>query len=175
VETPWGRFGAAVSPAGLGRLTFPEESLEACDQWAQRWWPGVPVRHDQRALAPLAEQLNAYLSGAVRTFTLPVDLRGTPFQLQVWQALRAIPYGSVRSYTELANAIARPRAVRAVALANGANPVPIVVPCHRVIGHDGSLTGYGGGLELKARLLRLEGAPFRAPAAPAARQAALML
>ncbi len=90
-------------------------------------------------------------------FTCPLDLHGTPFQVAVWQALVRIPYGETRSYAEIAQAIDRPRAVRAVGAANGANPVAIIVPCHRVIGSNGTLTGYGGGLPAKRWLLSLEG------------------
>ncbi len=98
-----------------------------------------------------------YLEGKRIEFDLPLDLRGTPFQIAVWSALLEIPYGETRSYQQIANVIGRPRAVRAVGAANGANPVAIVVPCHRVIASDGTLHGYGGGLDLKARLLAMEG------------------
>jgi O-6-methylguanine DNA methyltransferase len=119
------------------------------------------VSTDRRALAALSEELTAYLEGELRAFTTPLDMRGAPFQLAVWRALLGIGYGETRSYGQVAEAIGRPGAARAVGLANGSNPVPIVVPCHRVIGGDGRLTGYGGGLELKERLLRLEGVPVR--------------
>ncbi len=103
-------------------------------------------------------QLREYFAGTRRTFSLHLHPKGTDFQKSVWQALQRIPYGETRSYADLAAAIGRPTAVRAVGLANGANPLPIVIPCHRVIGKDGSLTGYGGGLAVKEALLRLEGA-----------------
>src|SRR5204863_879425 len=93
----------------------------------------------------------------LRTFQLPLDMQGTEFQKQVWTSLEAIPFGQTRSYSQIAVEIGRPRAVRAVGAANGANPVPIVVPCHRVIGASGKLVGYGGGLALKQRLLEIEG------------------
>jgi len=109
-------------------------------------------------LSEAARQLRAYFSGDLRAFDLPLDLQGTPFQLRVWRALLTIPYGATRSYSQIALAIGAPQAVRAVGAANGANPIAIVVPCHRVIGSGGSLTGYGGGLPLKRRLLELEGA-----------------
>lgn len=105
-----------------------------------------------------AQQLEQYLAGSRQTFELPLQPRGTPFQQRAWRALLQIPYGQTRSYRQQAEALGNPRAVRAVARANGANPLAIVVPCHRVIGADGSLTGYAGGLELKAHLLTLEGA-----------------
>lgn len=102
------------------------------------------------------EQLHAYLTGMRQAFDLPIDLRGTEFQRDVWMALSTIPYGVTRTYGEMAAQIGRPKAVRAVGQAVGANPVPIVIPCHRVIGHDGHLVGFGGGLPLKERLLSLE-------------------
>ena len=102
------------------------------------------------------EELSAYFSGGLRNFSIPLDLRGTPFQIGCWEALRRIPYGSTCSYAELAAAVGRPRAFRAVGQANHNNPIAIIVPCHRVIGANGSLTGYGGGLPIKERLLRLE-------------------
>jgi methylated-DNA-[protein]-cysteine S-methyltransferase len=109
--------------------------------------------------APAArEQLASYFVGELREFSVEVALRGTEFQARVWAALREIPYGETRSYGELAAAIGAPAAVRAVGLANGKNPVSIVVPCHRVVGANGSLTGYGGGTDRKRTLLELEGA-----------------
>jgi methylated-DNA-[protein]-cysteine S-methyltransferase len=107
-------------------------------------------------LAEAVRQLRAYFEGELRRFDLPLDLAGTEFQRRVWLELTRIPYGETRSYQEMANAIGAPKAVRAVGAANGANPVAIVVPCHRVIGAGGKLVGYGGGLPLKRRLLSLE-------------------
>ncbi len=109
-------------------------------------------------LNEVGEQLRAYLEGELREFTLALDLRGTAFQTRVWEAVAKIPYGTTRSYGAIAELIGRPSEARAVGAANGANPVPIVVPCHRVIGSNGGLTGYGGGIDLKWRLLELEGA-----------------
>jgi len=100
--------------------------------------------------------MRAYFAGQLRRFELPLDLAGTEFQKRVWLELTRIPYGETRTYQEMASAIGAPKAVRAVGAANGANPVVIVVPCHRVIGANGKLTGYGGGLPLKRRLLTLE-------------------
>jgi len=101
-------------------------------------------------------ELHEYLRGARRTFDVPLDLRGTPFQCDVWNRLREIPYGSTTSYGEIAEQIGNPRASQAVGQAVGANPIPIIIPCHRVIGKDGHLVGFGGGLPLKERLLSLE-------------------
>jgi O-6-methylguanine DNA methyltransferase len=117
------------------------------------------TRPGKHAIATEAErQLRAYFAGQLRRFELPLDMRGTEFQLRVWRELENIPYGETRSYTQIAAAINAPQAVRAVGAANGANPIPIIVPCHRVIGSSGKLVGYGGGLPLKKRLLALEGA-----------------
>jgi methylated-DNA-[protein]-cysteine S-methyltransferase len=119
--------------------------------------PDSDTRDDSHPLlVETAAQLHAYFDGSLRTFSLRLDMAGTDFQLRVWNLLREIPYGETRSYRDLAAALGRPRAVRAVGAANGANPLPIVVPCHRVIGADGRLTGYGGGLPLKKQLLELE-------------------
>ena len=104
-----------------------------------------------------ADELAEYFARRRERFTIPLRPRGTSFQLSVWEQLRAIPYGVTRSYRDLANAIGRPAATRAVGAANGANPLPIFLPCHRVVGSNGTLTGFGGGIELKAALLRLEG------------------
>ena len=108
-------------------------------------------------MARVADQLTEYFSGKRQTFELELAPRGTPFQLAVWNALLAIPYGDTISYAELARRIGKPAAVRAVGAANGANPIPVIIPCHRVIGSNGTLTGYGGGIERKQWLLALEG------------------
>jgi len=124
--------------------------------------PAVPPRgepdHRDPLLNELARQLRAYFAGRLRRFELPLDLQGTDFQKRVWRQLETIPFGETRSYRQIADAIGASNAVRAVGAANGANPIPIIVPCHRVIGVSGRLIGYGGGLELKKRLLELEGA-----------------
>ena len=108
-------------------------------------------------LTECARQLDAFFSGNRRDFDLPLAPGGTAFQQQVWRALADIPYGELRSYRDIARVIGRPKAMRAVGAANGRNPIPIVVPCHRVIGSNGSLTGFAGGLEAKRVLLALEG------------------
>jgi methylated-DNA-[protein]-cysteine S-methyltransferase len=113
-------------------------------------------RHDAGPFAAAIRQLGEYSQGRRRSFELDLDLRGTPFQLQVWQALREIPYARTVSYGDLAMRIGQPGASRAVGAANHANPLPIVIPCHRVIGADGSMTGFGGGIEIKRRLLQFE-------------------
>jgi methylated-DNA-[protein]-cysteine S-methyltransferase len=116
----------------------------------------VGARSDDPLLADAEEQLHAYFAGELERFDLPLSAGGTAFQRRVWNAVAAIPYGAVTTYAALADAIGSPRAWRAVGAANGRNPLPIVVPCHRVVGVSGALTGYGGGLELKRALLALE-------------------
>ena len=103
------------------------------------------------------KQVLEYLKGERTDFTFPLDFHGTAFQVSVWQALTRIPYGETCSYSDIAQVVQHPKAIRAVGAANGANPIPIVVPCHRVIGKNGNLTGFRGGLDIKAELLRLEG------------------
>jgi O-6-methylguanine DNA methyltransferase len=110
------------------------------------------------AMHPYVRELEEYFAGHCRKFTFPLDLRGTDFQLACWQALIAIPYGETRTYADIARAVGRPQAFRAAGMANNRNPVAIVVPCHRVIASDGTLCGYGGGLDIKRKLLELEGA-----------------
>lgn len=113
-------------------------------------------KKNARFFAPVKAQLRAYFKRELKQFDLPLAPVGTPFQLKVWRALRDIPYGELVSYKTIAEAIGNPNAVRAVGGANGKNPIPIIVPCHRVIGSDGSLTGFGGGLATKKRLIDLE-------------------
>ncbi|WCF10827.1 methylated-DNA--[protein]-cysteine S-methyltransferase [Paenibacillus thiaminolyticus] len=146
----------AATDAGLCYVGSPGQPLAAIDEWTGRRWPGRTLQRDDGKLQPYAKGLAGYLQGKQRSFAMPLDLQGTPFQLAVWRALCGIPYGQTLSYSELAEQLQRPSAVRAIGTAIGANPVLITVPCHRVIGKDGALTGYRGGLDMKARLLRLE-------------------
>lgn len=110
------------------------------------------------ALQPYVRELEEYFAGQRRAFSFALDLRGTEFQLACWRALLAIPYGETRTYADIARAVGRPQGFRAVGMANNRNPIAIVVPCHRVIASDGTLCGYGGGLDIKRKLLELEGA-----------------
>ncbi|MGN9864490.1 methylated-DNA--[protein]-cysteine S-methyltransferase [Bacillus swezeyi] len=151
---PWNLYLAATSQ---GLCYTGSDHFEELAAWAQKRCPSHIVIRDDKKLEPYADELTAYLRGRRKYFSLPVDLYGTPFQLSVLHALRGIPYGRTSSYTEIAERIQRRRAVRAVGAAIGANPVLIVIPCHRVIGKNGKLTGYRGGLEMKQHLLRLEG------------------
>jgi methylated-DNA-[protein]-cysteine S-methyltransferase len=153
-------FATIDSPIGALTLTSQDGSLTGIQMHEQRHLKAVPAgyRRDEAGLAYAIAQLNAYFAGELHDFDLPTTMRGTEFQQRVWAALCEIPYGETISYGELARWVGNPKASRAVGLANGRNPVAIVVPCHRVIGADGSLTGYGGGLERKVWLLEHEAA-----------------
>jgi methylated-DNA-[protein]-cysteine S-methyltransferase len=142
------------SPIGSLTLTVQSGAVTAVDFGAQDGHE--PGERTNAVLAEAARQLAAYFAGELRDFDLPLRASGTPFQLQVWRGLQAIPYGETISYSELAKRIGRPTAARAVGRASGQNPIAVVVPCHRVIGADGTLTGYAGGLDAKAALLALE-------------------
>jgi methylated-DNA-[protein]-cysteine S-methyltransferase len=149
------------SPVGLLTLVAADGALTGLYLDKQRYLPspeifGDGVTDSGDLLTETTRQLGDYFAGRRTEFSLPLGLAGTPFQRRVWAALQEIPYGETISYGELAQQIGRPTAARAVGLANGRNPISIVVPCHRVVGSDGSLTGYGGGLERKQHLLAFE-------------------
>ncbi|PAT43018.1 methylated-DNA--[protein]-cysteine S-methyltransferase [Vandammella animalimorsus] len=150
IDSPVGRLLIAASDEGLHAIEFPQGRHPP--KRDARWRQGA-----HPLLTEAARQLGEYFAGQRRAFDLPLAPQGTDFQQRVWQALRAIPYGQTRSYAQLAAAIGQPKAMRAVGAANGRNPLSIVVPCHRVIGANGSLVGFGGGLPVKTFLLRLEG------------------
>jgi methylated-DNA-[protein]-cysteine S-methyltransferase len=154
------RYCRLPSPLGTLLLAGDDQGLQILHfEQPGRSWPVPPEwEENEKGFAPAARQLAAYFLGKLRDFDLPLAPQGTPFQLSVWKALCRIPYGETRSYLDIAEKLGAPRAVRAVGAANGRNPIAIVIPCHRVIGSNGSLTGYGGGIEIKARLLALEGA-----------------
>ncbi|MFD3454484.1 methylated-DNA--[protein]-cysteine S-methyltransferase [Streptomyces sp. NPDC058691] len=149
------------SPVGPLTLVATDGVLSGLYMTEQRHHPPMETFGERRdpaeaPFAQVAEQLRAYFAGELTTFDVPLAMRGTPFQQRVWAALREIPYGTVMTYGGLADKLGSPGASRAVGLANGRNPISIVVPCHRVIGASGSLTGYGGGLGRKRYLLDLE-------------------
>lgn len=146
------------SAIGTLRLVSNGEGLTHVEFEGQHAVTPAQRKRSDTVLAIAAEQLSQYFAGERRDFDLPLAPGGTAFQNAVWSALRRIPYGELRSYRDIAREIGRERAVRAVGAANGRNPLPIVVPCHRVIGSDGSLTGFAGGLAAKQCLLTLEGA-----------------
>lgn len=150
-SSPVGPLFLAASAKGLVRLEF-ESRMQQFDPSTTR------LQESQEILAPYLRELEEYFPGRRRVFSFPLDLRGTEFQLKCWRALLDIPYGETRTYRDIAQAIGHPRAFRAVGMSNNRNPVAIVVPCHRVIASDGSLCGYGGGLDIKRKLLELEGA-----------------
>jgi O-6-methylguanine DNA methyltransferase len=156
VDSPIGVLRVASTPEGLAYVELPHANGRGLSGWLRRVAPEAKCVEGFAPNRDAVRQLEEYLSGKRTEFDLALDLRGTPFQLEVWSALRDIPYGRTRSYAELAQEVGRPAAVRAVGAANGANPLAIVVPCHRVIASDGSLGGYGGGLKLKAKLLAME-------------------
>jgi O-6-methylguanine DNA methyltransferase len=158
MESPVGTLhliSAEGKLVGLGFGRWEEAEREVTAQLV-RQFGRFTWRHNPAALREAQNQLDAYFAGKRRTFELELDLRGTPFQRKVWNELLRIPYGETRSYKQVAEAIGHPLAVRAVGMANHHNPVSIIVPCHRVIGSDGRLTGYGGGLHIKTYLLELE-------------------
>jgi methylated-DNA-[protein]-cysteine S-methyltransferase len=146
-----------IEPSPIGPLLLVSNGQALTEIYLPGTWQ-TPATDDQRddVLNETARQLRAYFAGTRREFDLPLAPAGTPFQRRVWEALLAIPYGQTVSYSHIATKIDAPSAARAVGLANGRNPISVVVPCHRVIGANGSLTGYGGGLERKRWLLDLE-------------------
>lgn len=159
VDSPLGRLRLLSLDDALCYLGFDaEEEGPEYFHWAERYlaqWTPAPAggMHD-----PIHEQLTRYFSGNLKRFKVRSQLFGTDFQLQVWTALRAIPYGTTCSYRAVAEAIGNPHASRAVGQAVGRNPIAIIIPCHRVLGEDSSLVGYGGGIDRKKHLLRVEGA-----------------
>lgn len=162
LDSPVGPLFAAVDGEGaLVRLAFLDAAGGEAAEIGRLATPsGAAPRRSPERCRTAAEQLAQYFAGSRRAFDLPLAPRGTDFQRAVWSELARVPYGSTVTYGELAGRVGRARASRAVGGANNRNPLPIVVPCHRVIGADGSLTGYGGGLERKRALLALEGAPL---------------
>lgn len=157
IQSPLGSLFAAVDDSGVRVLEFVKTDGPIRQLELMRRTLGAPLeRGEHPLLEGLREQLAGYFDGERRVFDLPLHPKGTPFQERVWKALLEIPYGEVRSYIDLARAVGNPKAVRAVGGANGSNPISIIVPCHRVIGADGSIVGYGGGLERKEWLLAHE-------------------
>lgn len=145
INSPIGKLTLVASEDGIREIRFPSERTSATG----------PDKHPY--LAQCEKELNEYFAGKRKSFDVPLDIQGTDFQKAAWRALLAIPFGETRSYKEQATAIKKPAAVRAIGAANGANPIPIIVPCHRVIAANGHLHGYGGGLKTKQFLLELEG------------------
>ena len=158
LDTPIGELLLAGDDDGLCLVSFPEGAM--------RRDPEPDWIYNEKPFAAALRQLTEYFAGERRTFDLPLKLSGTEFQMSVLQALQEIPYGETTSYADIAERVGRPKAVRAVGAANGRNPIPIIVPCHRVIGSHGDLTGFGGGLDTKEALLRLEAEHSQFPNVP---------
>jgi methylated-DNA-[protein]-cysteine S-methyltransferase len=163
MESAVGPLFLAASASGLVALEFDarlpgQQSIRANPRNLRQEQRAFSFEESAPAMRGYVGELEEYFCGKCREFTFPLDLRGTDFQIACWQALRAIPFGETRSYAHIARAIGQPNAFRAVGMANNRNPIAIVVPCHRVIASDGKLCGYGGGLDVKGKLLELEGA-----------------
>jgi O-6-methylguanine DNA methyltransferase len=156
LDTPLGTLQLFAAERGLLAVGLPGVAREDLEAYLRRALGRVAIVADDAPLRAALAQLAEYFAGARRSFDLRLDPRGTPFQRAVWDAVAAIPYGETRSYGEIARALGRPAAARAVGAANGANPLAPIIPCHRVVGADGGLTGYGGGLAMKRHLLDLE-------------------
>lgn len=156
VESPIGNLRIAVTETGVARIGLPRSSGSGFAGWLRTTFadservPWLPL------VDKLSQELAEYFTGRRREFSIPLELRGTEFQRAVWREIAAIPYGETRTYGSIANGAGRPRAVRAAGTATGNNPVPIVIPCHRVIAAQGRLGGFSGGLDAKRRLLALE-------------------
>jgi len=151
IASPIGPLNLAVSEIGLVALEFSRGPFPLMKK-------GIRWTHSPEKIEPYANELKDYFAGRRREFRFALDLRGTPFQVKCWRALLDIPYGETRTYADIARAVRKPQAFRAVGMANNRNPIAVVVPCHRVIASDGTLCGYGGGLDTKRQLLELEGA-----------------
>src|ERR1019366_3190908 len=166
MDSAIGPLFLAASGRGLVALEFDarltgKHSLRPNPRHLREEQAGFRFEDAPRRMRPYVSELEKYFVGKRRKFTFPLELRGTDFQLACWRALLAIPYGETRTYADVARAVGKPNAFRAVGMANNRNPIAIVVPCHRVIASDGTLCGYGGGLDVKRKLLELEGALTR--------------
>ncbi len=163
MESAIGPLFLAASGRGLVALEFDvrlpgQQSIRPNPRHLREEKKGFTFEDSAKVMLPYVNEIIEYFARKRREFSFPLDLRGTEFQLACWRALLAIPYGETRSYADIARAVGKPNAFRAVGMANNRNPIAIVVPCHRVIASDGGLCGYGGGLEVKRKLLELEGA-----------------
>ncbi|WP_027414830.1 methylated-DNA--[protein]-cysteine S-methyltransferase [Aneurinibacillus terranovensis] len=157
-ESPLGSITLAATDDGLCWIEFGHGDSTKCSllRWTKRWIHTENVAYRPEKLVEITLQLDEYFAGVRTEFSIPLDIYGTVFQKVVWEELRKIPYGETRSYKDIALAINAPKAVRAVGMANNRNPLSIFIPCHRVIGSNGALVGYGGGLTIKEYLLKLE-------------------
>ena len=153
LKAPIGLLKIVNSEIGVRRIILPSESDDL-------FITNLKMIEDTRLLRPVCDELTAYFDGTLKKFTVPIDLQTTQFRKLALNEVNCIEYGKTASYKEIAERIRNPKAVRAVGGANAHNPIPIIIPCHRVVAHDGTLGGYGGGLEMKKYLLRLEGSLF---------------
>jgi len=160
MDSPVGRILVASSDQGLVRIEFVQNGVGEAISRLEKAYPGETLVEDSTKNQDALNQLQDYFKGRRRVFTLPIELRGTGFQRSVWETVAGVPYGQTRSYGDVARELGKPGACRAVGGANGANPIPIVIPCHRIIGSDGSMTGFGGGIPIKEKLLAFEKAPM---------------
>jgi len=164
IDTPIGQLFVGASPAGLAMIEFDRGRPETSPNVVTRDLEGRKIRvtwePSSTATRPYEKELTEYFAGQRREFSFPLDLRGTDFQKRCWRALLEIPYGETCNYRDVAQRVGT-TGYRAVGMANHTNPIPVVIPCHRVIASNGTLCGYGGGLDTKRYLLRLEGAAFR--------------
>ncbi len=159
MESPVGTLRLASDGSSICRITFPSESGQDWEDWLLRHFRRPGREGSDAPLEQACGQLDEYFRGGRRSFQIPLSLKGTEFQVEVWQILLQIPFGDTWSYGEVGWQVGRPQASRAVGGAVGTNPVAIVIPCHRVIGKNGALVGFGGGLDRKKWLLELEGFP----------------
>ncbi|WP_155592333.1 methylated-DNA--[protein]-cysteine S-methyltransferase [Lysinibacillus cavernae] len=155
VHKEWHIYVASTSN-NLLFVGSQNQSFEELSNWVKKKYPKNTLVENKEVLAPYLDEIVEYLDGDRIQFSFSIDYKGTPFQLSVWNALSEIPYGQTKTYSDIANYINKPSAVRAVGTAIGANPVLLAVPCHRIVGKNGTLTGYRGGLEMKKSLLELE-------------------
>jgi O-6-methylguanine DNA methyltransferase len=157
-ESRIGRIYVASTDEGVCKISVPKESRKDFFQWLKGNFDSEMVIDHRAKNRDVIDQLSRYFNGKLAKFTCPIDLIGTPFQIRVWKELARIPYGSTITYKHLAKRVSAPKASQAVGRANGANPLPIIIPCHRVLGSNGALVGYSCGVKTKEFLLRLEGA-----------------
>lgn len=162
-DSPIGPLTIVVTPKGVCKLEFGgvDQTLAKMRVWANKKFFKNEMMQNDEEISYVTSQLSEYFSGERLTFDLPLVLQGTPFQKKVWEALQQIPYGETRTYKDIAQSIGAPKAIRAVGNANNKNPLPVIIPCHRVIGSNGSLVGYGGGLDKKHDLLEIECAKIK--------------
>jgi O-6-methylguanine DNA methyltransferase len=160
-----GELTIASSDRGLAYIGLPRANGRGFAGWCKRYASDCTIQEDSGPNAAAVAQMTEYLAGERETFDLPLDLRGTSFQLDVYRVVSEIPYGESLAYRDVAQRVGRAEAVRAVGAANGANPIPLVIPCHRVVASNGQLQGYAGGLELKGKLLAMESASHPAQGA----------